>query len=227
VGIAGLLVAMALSVRAVVRRKADLRHLALAVTLPFFLVVMSLITAWNPFLIRFFAVPAVLTAPLLAYLFRSPPVIAAWAVAAALAVTLTLTRDQTKPFTSPYGFGHPWQLTQEEALRTNSRNEFADAVTAYERLVPARACVGAVMAEFDPSYLLYGPHLGRRVDYLPADGDPVSAALRRGLFYVVVNSQQETAAAQAFAAAGWRVEPLGKEWVLATDAHGGGSASCR
>ena len=58
--------------RAVVRRQADLRHLALAVTLPFFLVVMSLITAWNPFLIRFFAVPAVLTAPLLAYLFRSP-----------------------------------------------------------------------------------------------------------------------------------------------------------
>ena len=55
----------------------------------------------------------------------------------------------------------------------------------------------------------------------------MSAALRRGLFYVVVNSQQETAAAQAFAAAGWAVEPLGTEWVLATDAHGGGAASCR
>ena len=37
--------AIALAVRAVVRRAADLRHLALAVTLPFFLVVMSLITA--------------------------------------------------------------------------------------------------------------------------------------------------------------------------------------
>jgi hypothetical protein len=168
----------------------------------------------------------VLTAPLLAYLFRSPAVIAAWAVAAGLAVTLTLTRDQTKPFTSAYGFGHPWQLTQEEALRTNSRNEFADAVTAYERLVPARACIGAVMAEFDPSFLLYGPHLGRRVDYLAADGDPVSAALRHGLFYVVINSQQETAVAEAFADAGWKVERLGTEWVLATDTHLGGLPGC-
>ena len=226
VGIVALILAIALAVRAVVRRRADLRYLALAVTLPFFLVVMSLITFWNPFLIRFFLVPAVLTAPLLAFLFRSTAVLAAWVAAAGIAITLTVIRDQTKPLSSPYGFGRPWELTQSESLSTNSRNEYADAVVAYNRLVPPRACVGAVLAGFDPSYLLYGPKLHHRVYYLSASGNPVPSALRRGLFYVVINPVEEHGVPREFEQAGWRIEPLGGYWVLATDAHGGGGGRC-
>jgi hypothetical protein len=226
VGIVALVLAISLAIRAVVRRSADYRHLALAVTLPFFLVVMSLSTFWNPFLIRFFLVPAVLTAPLLAFLFRSTAVLAAWAAAAAIAITLTVVRDQTKPLSSPYGLGRPWELTQSEALSTNSRNEYADAVVAYHRLVPGQACVGAVLGMSDPSYLLYGPKLRHRVYYLSANGNTVQSALQHGLFYVVINPEEERNVPREFEQAGWRLEPLGALWVLATDAQGSDEGSC-
>ena len=221
VGIVSLVLAIALTVRAVLRRTADLRQLALAAALPFFLVVISLVTFWNPFLIRFFLVPAALAAPLLAHLFRSRFVTAAYAVAAALAITLTLTRVQTKPLSSPYGLGRPWNLTQADAMTTNSRTEYARALTDYRRLVPPRACVGALLGSFDPSYLLFEPRLDHRVVYLPGGGDPVSSALRNGLFYVVVNPSQHPGAVERFAQAGWKVRSLGGYWALAADAHGG------
>ena len=99
-------------------------------------------------------------------------------------------------------------------------------MTAYERLVPAarlrRGGDGRVRPVLPPLRAASGPP---RVDYLPADGDPVSAALRRGLFYVVINSQQETAVAAGVRAprAGGSSRS-GREWVLATDAHTGARA---
>jgi hypothetical protein len=187
---------------------------------------MALATFWNPFLIRFFLVPAALTAPLLAFLFRSTAVLAAWAAAAGIAITLTVVRDQTKPLSSPYGLGRPWELSQSRSLSTNSRNEYADAVVAYSRVVPGRACVGAVLGMSDPSYLLYGPKLRHRVYYLSANGNTVQSALERGLFYVVINPDEERNVPHEFERAGWRLEPLGALWVLATDAHGADNGSC-
>jgi hypothetical protein len=110
-------------------------------------------------------------------------------------------------------------------METNSRTEYARALTDYRRLVPAHACVGALLGSFDPSYLLFEPRLDHRVVYLPARGDdPVSSALRRGLFYVVVNPSQEPGAVEKFAQAGWKVQSLGGYWALASDAHGGGGS---
>ena len=50
----------------------DARHLVLACALPIFLILVSLTAVWVPFLIRYFLIPAVLAAPLLARLFRNP-----------------------------------------------------------------------------------------------------------------------------------------------------------
>ena len=123
--------------------------------------------------------PAVLAAPLLARLFQGQLTTAAYAVAGGLAIVITLVHLQTKPFDSRYGFGHPWQLTQIESLKTNSRIEVANGIEAFDRAVPKHACVGAVLDVWEPSYLLYGPDLTRRVVYLPA-ADALTAAYREG-----------------------------------------------
>jgi 4-amino-4-deoxy-L-arabinose transferase-like glycosyltransferase len=223
VGIVSLILAIALTIVAVARRRADLRHLALALTPPLFLVLIAMSTFWSPFLVRFFLLPAVVSAPLLAHLFRSTVVTAAYLLVAAVAITLTVTRDQTKPLTNPYGLGRPWNLTQPEALDMNSLDGFATALVDYDRLVPPRACVGAVLGTSDPSYLLYGPSLQHRVVYLPA-ADPVVGALRAGVFYVVIDPLEERYVPAAFQAAGWRVQALGS-WALASDSREGGDAA--
>jgi hypothetical protein len=216
VGIVALLLAVALTVWAFVRGRVDQRHLAFAAALPFFLVVISLVTAWNAFLIRFFAVPAVLAAPLLARLFRGQLTTAAYFAVAAIAIVLTLDKVHTKPFTSPYGFGHPWQVTQVESLRANSRNEVADGYEALQRVVPEDACLGAVLDVWEPSYLLYGPDLKRRVVYLPP-GDALATAYRKGLFRVIVTTGDHASVIDAFSGSGWKVQSLGGFWMLATE----------
>jgi hypothetical protein len=221
VGIVGLLVSAALTIWAFAQRRADMRHLALAAALPSFLVVISLVTAWNPFLIRFFAVPAVLAAPLLARLVHGPLTSAAYFAVGGLAIVVTLVHAQTKPFTSPYGFGRPWQLTQAESLRANSRTEVAAGLEAFDRVVPEDACLGAVLDSWEPSYLLYGPELRRRVVYLSPD-DTLATVYRDGLFRVVITTGPAAPVADQFRDAGWRVESLGGFWQLATDPHAAG-----
>ena len=225
VGIVALVAAAALAVRAFATRRADIRHLALALALPFFLAAISLSSTWVPFLIRYFTLPAVLTAPLLAALFRSRLAGAAYLLVATVSVALTLVHDQPKPLESPYGFGRPWDLTQVEAVDQISDPGGANALAAYERLVPARACVGAVLGENEPSYLLFGPHLEHRVIFLD-NSDPAPPAEADGLTYVVVSSQAPGPGADSFLAAGWKMEPLAGGWNLAVDPHHR-SRSCR
>jgi hypothetical protein len=218
VGIVSLVLAGALTLWAVARRRADSRQLGLALAFPLFLTLMSLETFWNPFLIRFFLVPAVLAAPLLARLFTSRVTSAAYVTIASLTVALTVIHDQTKPLDNPYGLGVPWDLTQQESLQTNSRLEYSAALTGYRTLVPPKACVGAALGNWEPSYLLFGPRLQHRVSYLPADG-AVPAAFANGLFYVVINPNVESGVPDAFKAVGWKLRPLGGYWLLASAPH--------
>jgi hypothetical protein len=215
-GIVALVLASVLTLVAYVRRRADTRQLALACALPCFLLLISLSTSWNPFLIRFFAVPVVLAAPLLARLLHGRTAVAAYAIVAALTVSLTVLRDQSKPLENPYGFGPPWSLSVEHSLDTNSRLDYATSIRDFDQSVPARACIGAVLGEQDPSYLVYGPHLRHHVVYLPANG-AVLAALQRGLFYVVIDTDSHASVGDDFAAAGWRVRQLGQRWLLASE----------
>jgi hypothetical protein len=221
-GIVALLGATALTVWAYVARRTDARHLVLAAALPAFLILISLQTRWNPFLLRFFVVPAVLAAPLLARLFRRQSTAAAYVVVAALTAGLTITHALTKPLQSP--LGAPWHLTQVEALNLNSRHELDQALPAFEARVPDNACIGAILGDSEPSFLLFGPRLKRRVVYLPFGAAAVQRAKEKGLLRVLVSTapQAEADAVGAFQNIGWRAEALGGPWYLvsAVDAKG-------
>ncbi len=216
VGIVALLAAAVLAVRAFVRGRADMRHLALASALPVFLVLISLGSVWVPFLIRYFLLPAVLTAPLLALLLRSRAMAAAWLVVAVVSIGLTLAHDQPKPFTSPYGYGHPWNLTAETALSENSDGGWATALQAYDADVPQNACVGVALYPNEPTYLLFGPKLQHHIVFLsPQVGtDPLAIAREKILSYVVVSTELPPAIIQQFQQAGWTTRPLGASWSL-------------
>jgi hypothetical protein len=228
VGIVGLLGAAALSVAAYLRARASISELVLASTLPVFLVLISLESRWHVFLIRFFLLPAVLTAPLLARLLRNRVVALAYLAVAALSIGLTITRDQPKPLDNPYGHGRPWALTQVSALDTNSDTPAARALADYQQVLPAHACIGALLGQSEPSYLLYGPHFEHHVFYLPPD-DPLTAAYRDGVDYVVISESNYAGSAGAFEAAGWRTQGLGGSdnpyWLLAT-APGAADGRC-
>jgi hypothetical protein len=219
-GIVALVAASLLAIAAYVRSRADVRQLALACALPSFLVLLALGTSWNPFLIRFFLVPAVLAAPLLAHLFRGRATALAYFAVAGVIVGLTVTGDQPKPLSNPYGFGRPWHLTVPHALATNSRDDFAYTVEIYDKTIPPHACVGAVLDASDPSYYLFGQRLQHRVVFLPP-ANPVPAALANGLFYVVINNETDSALADQFEADGWRIRPLAGAWLLASEPNAG------
>ena len=170
---------------------------------------------FNPWFSRFLIVPAALTAPLLAALLRSRAVTLAWLAVGFAVVALGITRLDTKRLFSPYGA--PWQLTQVAALAESGHGAPARALAAYDRLVPSRARVGAVLTDGDPSYVLGGGDLRRRVLFLPQDAAAaLAAAARAHLDYVVIADQvHQRPAARRFAAAGWTVHHLAGYWLLA------------
>ena len=226
VGIVGLLSAIVLTIRAFVSRRADMRQLALASALPVFLILVALSADYVPFLIRYFLLPAVLTAPLLAYLITGRAVAAAWLAVAAISIGFTITNDQPKPLSNPYGYGRPWNLTQGGALYTNSDSSWTQAVDAYDATVPRGACVGVMPGTSEPVYLLYGRDLDHRLLYLPFP-DPLGAARDHVLSYVVVSSELQLAPAIArqFEQAGWQKRELNGNWTLYSVPHAG-SGQC-
>ena len=215
-GIVALALASLLASIAFARRRADARQLVLAASLPVFLVLMALTTSFNIYIVRFWILPAVVAAPLLARLFRDRLTSIAYVGVGALVVGLTIAHDQAKPLGNPYGLGRPWQLSQFNALVTDSRPDYAVSYTAYRALVPAHACVGAVLNGNEPSYFLYGTRFEHPVFYLPA-GTALTAAVHDNLFDVVLSNPAFASDAASFKAAGWRIRPLGSIWVLASD----------
>ncbi len=222
IGIVALVAAIVVTVHAYLRRRADARQLVLASALPLFLVLVSLTAVWVPFLIRYFLLPAVLCAPLLACLFRGRATTAAYLAVAAVAMGLTITNDQSKPLSGIWG--RPWNWTQFDALADNSDISIGQALVAYDALVPGRACVGAVLGPNEPAFLLYGAALQHRVVYLPL-ASPVAPALRARLGYVVLSPAASGSLPTTFADAGWKVRPLGSLWVLASR-PGAGAGAC-
>jgi hypothetical protein len=202
-------------------RRAGADKLLLALALPLFLVLLGLTAAYNPYLTRFVLVPAALTAPLFALLFRSRAVGAALLAVAALTAYVTLSHDVSKPLAA-----RPWQLDQAQVMDYAAEPEVEPALQAYVRRVPADACVGAIVGADDPAYLLYGPNLRHRVFYLP-QGAELAAARRDRLAYVVATAGAGSGALQPFQAAGWRTASLGGTWQLAVDPSGeAGAGRC-
>jgi hypothetical protein len=199
-------------------RRVDLDRLAFALALPVAIVLLAVRAEYNAFLTRFLIAPAALTAPLFALWFRSRAVTAALAVVCALTAGLTLADTRTKKLDSP--LGRPWALTQAQAMRQTWVPETGDAVEALDARVPAHACVGAVVGGDEPSYLLWGRNLGRRVLFIPVT-EALLEAYRRGLFYVVISAGENAWAAGGFQQDGWKIERLGDYWLLAVAPNAG------
>jgi Glycosyltransferase family 87 len=224
VGAVTLLGVSALTFATPLWRRVDPRQLALAASIPVFLVLLALWSQFNVFLPRFFLTPVALTAPLLARLLNGRLVIAAYLIVGAVIIRSTLTTDLAKPLHT--AGGHPWHLNQTQAL---SLVEWEDVpmLTAYGRLVPPHACVAAALGGDEPAYLLFGSRLGRRVFFLPTGtsqtADVVEDAYRDGASYAIISRgiSSPTPPGLAslpgeFAAAGWRLHDLGGFWTLAT-----------
>jgi hypothetical protein len=186
---------------------------------PTFVILMALTSVWDPTNTHYFVPPAVVSAPLLARLFRGRATSAAYLAVAALTIGLTLVHNQAAPLTSSEG--RPWNLTQVQAFDVDYASWLGALVSAYQQDVPPHACVGAVLGTNEPNYLLYGPSLEHHVVYLSVD-DAVSAAIGDELFYVVITTGVDRWAATSFAQAGWRVRSLGGYWLLASEPHATG-----
>jgi len=219
VGSLAVLAVPGLGLWSVFRHQVDPRRLALSTALPCFLILLSLYAAYDPWLTRFLVVPMALGAPMYAWFLRDRDLAAAVLAVAALTAVLTLTHDGKKPLESP--FGPPWQLTWSQALALQNGN-LGGVLDAYAKFVPPGACVGAVLRPEEPSYLLYGPKLTHRVVYLPQT-DPLSAASRYRLDYVVISQAPGLGwpEARVFTGAGWKIENLGRYWLLVVSRRSG------
>ena len=205
--------AVALSLHA---RAADKRRVALALALPVYIVLLALTAKYNIWITRFLIVPVVLTAPLFGGIFRSRlAALAAIAVAGAT-VGLTLADDVNKKLDGR--FGRPWNLSQVQALEEFAAQPtgsiVAASLAAYDRLVPPRACVGAVLDPDEPAYLLWGPNLLHKVFFLPSL-TALKSAYASDLEYVVISTGVNAPVSKQFAEDGWAVKPLGTYWQLA------------
>jgi hypothetical protein len=205
----------------------DRRQLALALALPSYLILLALYAKYNIWITRFLIVPAVLSAPLFPRLFASRAASVALLAVSTLTVALTLTHDAAKPLQGAYGFS--WQLDQAQAIAEGSAQPtdrlVGAAVVAYARLVPARACVGAVLDPDEPAFLLYGPSLSHHVVYLGSLA-ALQEAYASGLSYVVISTGANAPVAKQFSAADWTLKPLGGYWTLAVAPKRGAAASC-
>jgi len=193
------------------RQRADTRRLALALALPVFVVLLACEVQYYDFLTRFVIVPAALTVPLLAGLFRRAEVGVAVLAVGAASVGLALVHDLVKPLDSPYG--HPWQLTLANAVRLNWMPAAGEALDELDQDAQG-ASLGAVIGPDEPGYLLFGPDRARQVRFLSTvPGHAVAAADAAQLPFVVIGGVQGVGA--AFQRAGWRIQPLGIYWNLA------------
>jgi hypothetical protein len=205
--------ALALSARA---RGADRRRIGLALSLPVYIVLLALTAKYNIWTTRFLIVPVVLTAPLFGGIFRNRFAAMATIAVAGATVGLTLADDANKKLDGR--FGRPWNLSQVQALQEFAAQPtgsiVAASLTAYDRLVPPRACVGAVLDPDEPAYLLWGPQLRHRVLFLPSL-TAVKSAYSDDLRYVVISTGVNAPVSKQFSSAGWTVRPLGTYWQLA------------
>jgi hypothetical protein len=196
-----------------VRRRADARVLVLASAVPVFVTLLVLQAKWNEFITRFLLVPLVLSAPVLALLFRGRAAVAAYAAVGSAVAALTVTHVQGRPVDLA-----PWRFSEVRALQVAQDPAVARALAELEREAPPRACLGAVLGGDEPSYLLFGHGLQHRVRYFTVV-DPVHQALVDGVFYVVISTGRNHWVAGQFRDAGWKLRGLGGYWILAAEPH--------
>ena len=164
---------------------------------------LALSAKFNPNLPRFLVLPAVLTAPLLAHLFRRRATAVAYAAVALLVIGLGVTRQEHKRLFST--FGRPWNLTQVEALAESGPKPAAAALALFDAAVLPHATVGAVLADGDRPTSSAGRTSPVESSTSPREAPQAARSrrpLRRG------GRSTRNARRQRTEAAGWTIPPL-------------------
>jgi hypothetical protein len=141
------------------RRKTDRRRAAFALALPLYVVALALGTRWNLYVDRFLVTPAALTLPLAPAVLRRVPVQAVAAVIAAATLAVALAYDLSKP-------SGIWNLSRADAQAIRWP-ELKPVLETVQSRVPANASLGIDLAPLDWEYPWWGPHLKRRIVWLP------------------------------------------------------------
>jgi hypothetical protein len=141
------------------RRKTDRRRAAFALALPLYVVALALGTRWNLYVDRFLVTPAALTLPLAPAVLRRMPVQAVAAVIAAATLAVALVYDLSKP-------SGVWNLSRADAQAIRWP-ELKPVFETVQAKVPAKARLGIDLAPLDWEYPWWGPHLQRRLVWLP------------------------------------------------------------
>ena len=194
------------------------RLLALALAIPVFVALLVLELEWNMFVTRFLLVPVVLTAALLLAGFSGGR-------AAVAALSRSWRRSsrgrrssttRTKSLAGPGpALGH---LTQARALEARGGPAVAQAaLPAFERFVPAQACVGAMLGPDEPAYLLGAAAPGYRSVYLSVDRPAVHEARAQGPLLRRDLDRGEPVCRGAVQGCGLAAAALGKYWLLASE----------
>jgi hypothetical protein len=216
-GAIGALAVIGVPLYVLARERRDRRRVVLALAVPSYLLLLGLYAKYNIWLTRFMLVAVVLSAPLFALVVRNRLAAIAVLVVAGWTGFYALEYDASKPLFGG-AIGRPWQLDQAGALSESpaepSGRIAAAGIRAYERTVPPRACVGAVLDPDEWAYLLWGPKLERRVVFLPSL-KALETAYRDNLRYVIISTGINKPVAKQFTPPNWTVRPLASYWQLA------------
>jgi 4-amino-4-deoxy-L-arabinose transferase-like glycosyltransferase len=192
------------------RRRVSRAQGALAAALPLFVLAIALTQSYNNWLGRFMLIPAALVMPLAAWLYdrrlRLLTLVAGFVGAA------TLVGTHTHNIAKPVGLSGTtpvWSLPRATA-QTLTAGPFACALRLVAGTVPADGPLGVVLGTNDPSYLLYGPKLGRRLVRLPTHG-AVRSADAKGLRWVLVSPD-----AGSIPVGSWHVQKASGGWQFLT-----------
>jgi 4-amino-4-deoxy-L-arabinose transferase-like glycosyltransferase len=178
---------------------------ALAAGFVLFLAGVASFYRFNDFVGRFMLVAVVPAAALLGSVYRWRSVAAGVAGLAVITLALTSVRNELKPARDA-----PWSLSRAEVLDLQAwQAGIGGGVDALERVVPATACIDALLGGDDAAYPLFGPHLQRRIRYV---GTPTPATTVSPREAAVIAGPGEQAVAFG---PGWRVTSLAGYWRLA------------
>ena len=197
----------------------DRRRIALALSLPVYIVLLALTAKYNIWITRFLIVPVVLDRTALRRDLPQPTRRAGRdrrrGSDGRLHTRGRRKQETRRPLRQARGTCPRLQALEEFAAQPTGQIVAASLV-AYDRLVPPRACVGAVLDPDEPAYLLWGPQL-RHQGVLPALARPRSkSAYSRDLEYVVISTGVNAPVSKQFAAA--RLDGEAARHVLAARA---------
>ena len=192
-----------------VRRRADLRRLALAAAIPLFALELAAVYEVNDWIGRFMVVPVALTVPLLAAAYPARKLAAATVVLAATGCFATLGFNELKPV-GLHGTTPVWSLSRV-GVETLGRPRMRPIIDLVQARVPQRVRLGLVAGQDDWSYPFYGSSLERRVVYLKGRG-ALASAERLGIEEVLFARDRKPGRLPGR----WRLMPDPRSgWILA------------